>query len=150
MPRLAVQSGPLKGLAAIPVRHGTVAASQTFLRGAVLVENAGRVEEAGVNPALSSIVGVSVHGVTSSALGDDVAYIPKEGNVFEMTLSANTNVDLETIAQADLYAQHGITEDANGVWYVDVDKVGADARVEIKAFKDAVGTVLGRVYVEFL
>ena len=60
----------------------------------------------------------------------------------------NSAAGTGTIAQTDYQAEYGLTVDANGVWYVDKDKVGALARVKIVGFRDAVATVLGRVYFE--
>ena len=70
---------------------------------------------------------------------------------FDLTLDTNAALGTGAIAATDLGTAYGITEDSAGVWYVDKAKTGAaDVRVRITKFQDAVGTVNGRVYVQFL
>lgn len=147
MARLAVQVAPLEGKSAIPVRHGPAAASETWKKGAVLVDSSGRLAEGSANP--SPIIGVAVAPITSSSADDDVMYVPAEDNVFEMSIDDSSDLGNGAIAQADLYKEYGITEDSAGVWYVDKNKTGANGRVKIMKFKDASGTTQGRVYVKF-
>ena len=148
--RVAISTGPKKGLSAIPVRHAPCAATETLAKGAAIITDAnGRVTEAGVNP--TEITGFAIHALAAAAVGTDLAYVPGAGSnvVFEGSVD-NTHAGTGTIAQTDYQAEYGLTADTTGIWYVDKDKTGANARVRIVGFKDALATVMGRVYFEVL
>ena len=146
--RLPISTGPQKGLFSIPVRHAPVAASETLTKGApIVVDVNGRVTEAGVNP--TDFLGFAVHALTSAAVGTDLAYVPKRDVVFEGSVD-NSAAGTGTIVQTDYEAEYGLSVDSNGIWYVDKDKVGGNARIKIVGFRDAVATVLGRVYFEMI
>lgn len=150
MARLKGGAGPLLGLSSIPTITKGEAATQTFTKGAVVVYNgAGYIEEAGVNP--SQIAGMAQQpGQNGTNAGDkECRFIPALPHVqFEMALDQAGGLGRVTV-QGDLGEEYGLTKDANGVWYVDVDKTGANARVKVVGFRDAVGTASGRVYVVF-
>lgn len=139
------------GLTSTPSTEAPEDASETFLEGAVLVSNGGYLEEAGTNPA--QIVGISAGpGHNAAADGDsNIRFHPAMPHVvFEGSIDNNGDLGNGAIAATDRFEAYGITEDANGVWYVDKGKTGGDARVVIVGFRDAVGVVNGRVYFTFL
>lgn len=129
----------------------------TFEKGAVLVRSSGLLTEGGTDP--TSIVGVAVHGQETAAKHSNVLYVPARPDIqFEMTLTNATDVAADTTTTLDitthLDAVYGITEDADGHWYVDTDKDYAtdptDVRVRVVKAIDADGTENARVRVIFL
>lgn len=151
MARIPIEMAGMLGLSAVPMRQGPVESSQVYIRGAVLIAVSGELELAGADPV--DIVGVAVHkNPPTNNPVETGQYLPAMANV-EMIASVDTNAALGTgaIAATDLYAAYGITEDASGVWYVDKAKTAAaDVRVRIVKLLDPVGTVNGRVRIQFL
>lgn len=152
MARLPFEMAGMQGLAAVPKHEAPVAAAQTWVRGAVLIQNgSGELEEGGANP--TAIVGVALakHPPTNTPEGEGY-HIPARENIeFIASVDDSAAIDTGAIAAGDLYTAYGITEDGSGVWYIDKNKTAAaDVRVRITGFKDAVGTVQGRVRVQFL
>ena len=59
--------------------------------------------------------------------------------------STTTSVDTHTLAQTDLWARYGVTQDAtSGLWYVNFSDT-TDIYVVITNLIDPIGTVSGRV-----
>ncbi len=149
MARLRADVGKLEGLLASPTGQWPEALTQTYKQGAVLVLAAGYIQEAGANP-------VAIVGIAKGAGGNTAANgtnnmsvaVAQPGQIFEMSLDDGTATYASV--QADLGKQYGITKDANGVWFIDQTKTGANSRVTIVDFKDAVGTVTARVYAKFM
>jgi hypothetical protein len=126
------------------MRRCLVDSAQTFKKGAVVLTAAdGELEEGGANPA--SILGIALAAV-GSGLGYGMANESQitvfTGRVNEITVAiANGNTIFsgalrngateETVAQALIGDTYGITEDADGIWYVDVTKNAANQRVQI-------------------
>lgn len=130
------------GLNAKPTLTGIEAAGQTFLKGALLVNSSGSVAGAGTDP--TNILGVAEEDATGTT-GNAVRFIPALPHVlFEARLLGAAAAD-HTLVQGDLYTEYGVTADANGYWYVNTGKTGADARFKVLEFVDAVGTVNARV-----
>lgn len=148
--RVRFRVAKVSGLGATPVWRAPEDASETFILGAVLVNNAGFVEEGGANPA--NIIGIADEaGHNAAAAGDsNMHFVPAlDSIIFEGSVD-NTAAGTGTIAATDMWTEYGITEDADGVWYIDKDKAaGATSRVRIVGFRDPVGEVMGRVYFKF-
>lgn len=128
------------------------AASQTFVIGSLLIASAGLITIAGTNPT-TGLVGVAEQNGNNDAgsLTTD-RYIPiVPGMVFEISVDKASGLGgaSANIAQSSLYTGFGVTKDANGIWYLDVDKAGANVVVMPVAFRDPPGTIQGRVYVMF-
>lgn len=141
---LPMNASQREGLYSTPSRSGPEAATQTFLRGAVLVAASGNLSEGGANP--SPIVGVAEEDGDNLgiALGN-VRYNPAyQGIVFEGTLN-DGNADYVSLV-ADLFVEFGITKDGTtNNWFVDKSKTGANGRVRVIEFVDPVGTADARV-----
>lgn len=146
MARLPIEA---HGLGSIKKKEGGATASQTWVRGAVLVAASGRISEGGTNPTL--ILGVAIHGVTSAVADAPAQYIPAfPGQEFVASIDTSASLGTGAIALADRYADYGITEDASGVWYVDKNKTSdATVRVTVTDLLDPIGTVNGRVKIVF-
>lgn len=151
MARIPIEAGAMQGLAAIPKSEAPVAAAQVWVRGAVLTLTANELVEGGADP--TGIVGIALHKHPPTNTPEEAGYhIPARENI-EFIGSIDTNAALGTgaIAAGDLFTAYGITEDADGHWYIDKAKTAAaTVRIRITAFKDAVGTVNGRVRFQFL
>lgn len=139
--RLPIQS---TGIGSVAMKQGGATASQTFVRGAVLVAASGLLSEGGADPTI--IVGIANHGVAAAASGDVVNYIPAyPGQEFIASVD-NTAAGTGTIVATDKWSRYGLTQDSDGIWYIDKDKTtDAEARVTITDFVDPVTTLLGRV-----
>ena len=123
-----------------------------YVKGAVLILTSGNLTKGGANP--TAIVGVAVHKhpLSNTQLKVVGMHIPAMPRVeFEASIDTSASEGTGTIAQTDMGAQYGITEDSNGVWYVDKNKTAAgDVRVVITKLVDPVGELLGRVRCTFL
>lgn len=151
MARTAMGIAANEGLAT-RMRTAPVDAAATWERGAVLINVSGELEEGGVNPV--SIVGIAnaAHPATNSFSTDIGKHHPAlHGVEFEASIDDSSAIDSGAIAAADQFTAYGITEDANGVWYVDKNKTAAAVvRVRITKLLDTVGTINGRVRFVFL
>lgn len=145
--RYAIRAGRRLGLNATPGMVGLEAATQTFVKGAVLIDNgSGYLAEGGANP--TGILGIADEDAhNDGAAGTSkIAFTPAIPNVlFEASLDQASALGTYVSLQTDLWAEYGITEDASGIWYVDVDKTGATGRFRIVEFIDAVGSTFTRV-----
>jgi hypothetical protein len=146
--RLPITAVQREGLYSTPSRVFPEKATQTFLRGAPVVNNAGFVQEAAANP--RAIVGFAEepgkNGATDGLRANRcVPALPHV--VFEGSIDTAAAIGTGAIAAADLFAPYGITKDANGIWYVDKQKVtvGTNTVLYIVELVDPVGTVNGRV-----
>ena len=136
-------------------------ASQTYKKGTPLVvTTAGYLGTAVVaNPYNGGgLVGVSVNPGSNVAAG---AADPNTGDKYHLMYpisastikfigqlaasSTTTSVDTHTLAQTDLWARYGVTQDAtSGLWYVNFSDT-TDIYVVITNLIDPIGTVSGRV-----
>ena len=148
MARFKLLPAQREGLYSTPSRVNPEAATQTFSEGALLINNAGNLQEAGVDPV--DIIGVSAEaGHNAAAAAKSVRYHPALPHVvFEGSIDDSNAIGTGAIAATDLHAAYGLTLNT-GVWYVDKFKTGAQARVVIVGFKDPLTTVNGRVYFIF-
>lgn len=151
MPRTPILASRREGLSATPSRVMPEAATQTFIRGAVLVKSTGNIAEAGANP--RSIIGIAEEAGKNLGAGvGQCRYVPAiPGILFQINMDS-TSVPNRATAAADLNAEYGITKDANGSWYLDVDKTtgGTNTVAVVVEFIDPIGTLAGRVLVAFL
>lgn len=132
---------------------------QTFVTGAVLVYNAGQVQEGGVNP--TEIIGIALQGADTNP-GFGAANSPSviTGRVQAVTVAiassqvtfaaslTNGSSTLVAPTQADVGAQYGITA-YSGIWTVDKNKTAGNARVEVVGFDVTVYSP-GIVFFKFL
>jgi len=126
-------------------------ASETYLKGAVLVsDGSGRAQEGGASP--TAILGVAIaDGENNSTEGAAEADFITAGPGIRFEASIDDNGDLGNGASAltDLGLEYGVTQDSDGVWYVDKGVTGANARAKVRKLVDAAGTTNGRVEIEF-
>lgn len=143
-------NGPKLGLNATPSLEASQGASQTFKRGAVLINgsagNVGTLVEGGADPTV--IVGIAEHDGSNTAVGvSSIRYVPILPNIqFEMTLDDGTGT--YALVAGDKFKLYGIAKDGAGLWYIDQSDT-SNTRVLITGFKDAVGTQAARVYAVF-
>lgn len=134
------------GSGVIPLRSGLEAATQSFKKGAVLIESSGKVAIAAADPTadILGIAAADASGVTDR----EVLYYPAlPGMVFEATFEDQTNED-HALAAANFYGNFAAQVDSAGNWYVDENDT-TNTCVHIVGAKDAVGVTRARVYVSF-
>lgn len=151
MARVNAGASAKEGLHSTPSRLMGEAASNASERGSIQVASGGYLAEGGANP--TNIIGVSNEDGHNNATAGakSLNYTPALPHVlFEMTLAKASNLGNYVSLVGDRWTKYGITKDANGQWYVDVDKTGATARVVVVDFVDAVGATEARVLVTFL
>lgn len=132
MPRQAMRPVDLR----VDILSAPELASQTFKKGAVLIDSGGFLKEAGADP--NNIVGVSVEkGHNSSANGDNVIkYVPCTPKVlFEATFDDSADLGNGTTADTDINKEYGIAKDSDGKWYIDKSETTAGT-IRIQAFRD--------------
>lgn len=137
------------GVHALPLDEGPEAATQTFVKGSLVIFTGGYVTVAGADPV--NIVGVALEaGHNDVAAGtSNITYAPAVATqVFEGTVDTSAAFGTGAIAATDLGLEYGITLNS-GVWYVDKNKTGATGRCRIVRLIDPVGTVNGRVHFVF-
>ena len=129
------------------------AATQTYKQGAFLAVTAGLIGELATNGTI--IAGIAMQpgsnlttaNTPQGAFDGQAKVLPAFSGVpFEITLDKATALGAYTSLITDVGAAYGVTRDANGIWYIDVDKSGGLARVIIVGFRDPIGTVGARVY----
>ena len=151
MARTAIQTAALKTGHSVPQSQAPVDAAAVYKKGAVLVVVSNELEEGGANPV--NIAGIANHDNPPANTPAETGLFVEAREWMEFVGSIDDNTDLGNgaIAAADLFTAYGITEDTNGIWYVDKGKTAAaDVRVRITRFLDAVGTTNGRVAFQFL
>jgi len=139
----AVESGKVPAIQRISSANG-----QTFTDGAILVYSSGQVVEGGTNP--DDLVGIALQPADTNpgfAMANNPATITGRTqavslarfNDFTVFMATLTNNSSATVAptQADVGAQYGLTA-YSGIWTVDKNKTGANARVEVTGFDTTV------------
>lgn len=134
------------GSGVIPTRKGIEAASQSFKKGAVLIESGGKVAIAAAD-AVAAILGVAAADASGVTDKEVLFYPALPGMVFEATFEDQTNEN-HALAAANVYANYAIQVDSNGIFYVDENDT-TNTSVQIVGHKDPVGTTRARVYVSF-
>jgi len=151
-PKAATFAKTLYGGAA-PMLDGYEKASQTFIKGAFLIDDdSGYVTES-TSPIDASAVAkrtfgfaeAPASGVTgTAATGPNIRFVDVTVmTVFEATLSDAT-AGTHTLAIADMHKVYPITKSTH--WYLDANAVSDTGGGRIVGFKDPIGTVDGRVY----
>ena len=143
---------PIKpcGIGSVQKREGGAASGQTWARGAVLIAASGYLEEAADDP--TEIVGVALHAVTSATEGDVAQYIPAvDSQEFIGVLDSAASPGTHALVITNRYVKYGLSVDASGIWYIDVDETSdALVRVIVTGLVDQVGDIMGRVRFRFL
>lgn len=140
-----------RGLGSVEMENSGAKASETWKKGAILINDAtGYLAEGGSNP--TSIVGVAINAVTSASAGAVVQYVPALSSIcFVGTLDDMNAEGTGALAQAQVNVKYGLTVNSNGIWVVDINKTSdATVRVVVTGLVDQVGDVLGRVRFRFL
>ena len=137
------------GLTAAPIVHGEEKASSTYVAGAFLIDDeAGRVTPSTSPIDASSVAKRTIGMALAPAIGTTSADIPialaGPYTVFEGTLSDAT-AGTHTLAQADMWLVYPLTKGTTH-WYLDAAAVSDTGGGLVVGFKDAIGTVDGRVY----
>lgn len=145
-------SGSKDGLYSTPSMVQGEGASQTFKKGAILVNgsagNVGTVVEAGADPTLILGIAESNGGNNATVGGAEQRFVPALPHcTFEGTLDDNTGT--YALVAGDKNKKYGVAKDANGIWYIDQTDT-TNTVVLITDFKDPVGTQAARVYFKFL
>lgn len=125
-------------------------ATQTFIAGAVLVNNGGYAQEGGADPADGTLLGISDGaGQNGAADGDKTslfsAFLP--GTIIEANLCAGASANTKALAQTDVGTAYGIikrTVTGETHWVIDSSDT-TNKRVKIIALRDDVGDINGRV-----
>lgn len=143
---------PIKpcGIGSVQKREGGAAGSESWARGALLIPSSGYLAEAGDDP--TDIVGVALHAVTSATAGDVAQYIPASPEQeFIGTLDSAASLGTHALVITNRYVKYGVSVDASGIWYIDVDETSDDlVRVIVTDLVDQVGDIMGRVRFRFL
>lgn len=130
-----------------PVGPYPEAANQTFKWGDLVYMNGGYLTICGADPA--SVLGIAKqdgHNTTAGLYKDDVLLITHDTLIL-MQVHHGTPANA-VIEAADLMADYGIAVSGN-IWYVDKEET-TNKRVRIIEFYDELGTLNGRVAVQFL
>jgi hypothetical protein len=141
------------GLNANPVMTGPEAASQTFVKGDVLINSSGYLAQASADP-VANIVGVAIEdGHNDSSAGtSDIKYTPAiPGMIFKGVVHNASSASLAVIAATDRFTRYGLARSSTAnVWYIDkTESSSAKKTVTIVDFDEAVSTTNGTVYFVF-
>lgn len=115
------------GLHSTPSVTGPEGDSESFVKGAVLIDDgAGLLDEAGTTPIIS-IVGIATRDANNDTNNSDLrveAACPNQ--LFEGTLDDGSSEGTGVSAETDQWAEYGVTEDSDGFWFVDKNKTEGD------------------------
>lgn len=128
--------------------YGPKGTSEAWATGALLIEDAARLDEAAADPAANTVVGVAADPTTTAAAaGAMVAYYPNlPGQVWIGTL--NVAAGGHVLALADFLTAYGMEIDGDGIHYINqADTTGPS--VNVVGFVDPIGTANGRVMFVF-
>ncbi len=120
-------------------------ASEAFVVGDVLINDAGQVDEAGAEP-VASIIGIAAEAASGTTANEIQVWPARAGIEFEGSIG--TSASAGASAQSDLYAAYPLNTTSAGVWIVDKTD-NTNPCVIVTGFRDPVGTTNGRVYFEF-
>lgn len=130
----------------------TKAAATNFKRGAPVIRTAGLAVEAGADPALNTVEGVSQSDMATSGYGSTDCPVSQIDNgdtwIGSVDDSGSFGTGVSAVAQKG--TRYGIAKDAtSGLWYIDIADTTA-VRVRVEELIDAVGTIQGRVEFSWL
>jgi len=137
------------GFTSSPLLYGAEKAAQTYTKGAfvqdddsgLITESASPIDASGVTKRAFGLARDSATGVTSAEVA---LYWLGPQTVIEITLSDST-AGTHTLAAANMWKVYPITKGTTN-WYLDANAVSDTGGGIVVGFKDAVGTVDGRVY----
>lgn len=151
---LAVQPQPASvvrcpGFSSIPTFHGVEKASQTYKKGAFLIDDdAGRLTESTSPVNASAVANRSFGMALQDATGVTDTQVPfvwlGPNCIIEFSLMELTAGN-HTLVQADQWKVYPITK-ATTAWYLNADAVSDTGGALVMGFKDPIGTVNGRVF----
>lgn len=150
-----IQSDIGEGIWQEIVHHGPEAATQSFVRGAMLTNSAGQLQAAGAAAPYTGLIGIA-YGPASGTQGTDVPYCPLNPDTlsFQITVdgapSGGNAPGTGSLAANQLFGQFGIAKDAaSGNYYLNVADT-TNKTVTVVDLISPAGTVNGRVRVRFL
>lgn len=123
--------------------NGIEASAQSWKIGAPLIGSSGKLAEASANP--RTFLGFAADAASGTA-DTGVRYYPAlPFTVYEGTLDKASGLGTRALAQSDVFAEYGLTRDASGIWYVDIDKTtgGTNTMVLVVGLVDKVGAIQG-------
>lgn len=137
------------GLVGAPIMTGEEKASSTYDKGAFLIDDDSGLITESTSPIDASAVakrtmGMALFDATGTTSAEVKFIWAAAYTVFEATLSDAT-AGTHTLAAADKWKVYPITK-GTANWYLDANAVSDTGGGLIIAFRDAVGTVDGRVY----
>ena len=101
-----------------PAMQGRAGASETWALGAVLIRNAGQIDEAAADP-VADVIGIAASAVTSSTADDLVPFWPwLPGTMWSGTFDDQATTG-HALVTADILVDYGLQVDDDGIWYVD-------------------------------
>lgn len=127
------------------IREYPLEATADYAVGAVLVFDAGELDEAAVNP--TAIVGFSAEpseypGGQDFNPGNRLVFVAEANSTFWISGGEYESPDLVPVEPlpAHVGVIYGLTKDVNsGIWYLDFDKSGADQRAIVEDIDQARG-----------
>lgn len=148
-----VKYGYTIGQTACPIIHGEEVAGASYKAGAFLIDNDSGVITESTSPVNASAVanrtiGVARDDATGTTAADVSIIFATQTTVYEGTLSDAT-AGTHTLAATDKFKVYPITKQTTftpNTWYLDANAVSDTGGGLVIGFKDAVGTVDGRVY----
>lgn len=121
------------GTGVVPTMRGNEAASQSFVKGAVLINSSGKIATASADPT-DNIIGVAAEPA-SGVTDDPVTFYPAlPGLVFEATLEDQSNED-HALVISNVFSPFALQVDDDGIWYVD-ENDGSNTGVFVVGVKD--------------
>jgi hypothetical protein len=120
-------------------------ATEAWPEGAVLIEDAAQLDEAGSDPAANTIVGIAAERTTTAAAaGTMVPYFPNLPNrIWKGSL--NVAAGGHVLAAADFLTQYGLAIDSGGIWYINQADTSGPT-VQVLGSPHEIGTVNPEVY----
>ena len=137
------------GLVGAPVMTGAEKATQTYAKGAFLQDDDSGLITESTSPIDASAVtkrtmGLALFAATGTTSAEVKFVWAGAYTVFEATLSDAT-AGTHTLAAADMWKVYPITK-GTANWYLDANAVSDTGGGVVIGFRDAAGTVDGRVY----
>lgn len=142
-----IAAGRNNGLTSTPFYRGVEAASQSFVRGALLVDSSGSVAIGADSPTAGTILGIATHPA-SGTTGEEVQFIPALP-LIEFIGTLDIAAGTYTLLGTERGNSYDFLLDAGGHFHLDQADTSAPKAV-VTDLIDAVGTVSPRVVFQFL
>ncbi len=142
----SIRGKSIVGLTSVPQSNGLEADSQTFKRGAPLVNSSGYLAVAtGPIDTGDAIVGFAERDANNNTAKSVLLYVPALPMVVFEGILSDSNTSSHTLAQADLLGKYALAVDATTLaWYVDFFNTTNPSAFVITNI-DPIGTVDARV-----